>query len=89
MPGDKRRHQRLQGTRGLQHQIVGLIAQCGVAGDIQPELRARCQRQPVAGASEGDQARQIVIAVIAPPEHAQRQVHLGRRALEQRRGTRE
>ena len=67
--------------RRLEDEVVGLAAS-GVRGrpfDGQAQL-ARPKAQLVAGAGEGDQAFEFVIAVGPAAEDVQRQVDLGRGA---------
>ena len=67
--------------RRLEDEVVGLAASGvrGRAGDGQAQL-ARPEAQIIAGAGEGDQAFEFVIAVGPAAEDVQRQVDLGRGA---------
>ena len=80
-PVDLRRAAR---ARALQHQIVGDRPACGGERTAhRPSVAAPpgCKREPIGHARERHQAFELVIAVGAAAEHAQRQIDLGRRRV--------
>ena len=81
-PGDTR----AQRGQRLEHQIaVGRPAGGGERpADIERAIAAGVQRERVRQIGEGDQAFELVIAVAAAAEHAQCQIDLGGRRVDQR-----